>query len=115
VSSRNTHQVLRYGAASQAVFAVTLSAASNVRVTINFATADGSAIAGTDYAATASTLMFAPGETTKSILVPTLSDSVFAGDKTFIVNLSNPSAVITLANAQATGTIRGGEAKPDVR
>lgn len=111
VSSKGTNQVLRYGVASQAVFTVTLSAASAVPVAVDYATSDGSGLAGTDYVATSGTLSFGPGETTKTILVKTLSDGVAAGDKTFTVNLSNPSVDLTLTNTQGTGTIRDGETK----
>src|SRR5205823_766478 len=50
-------------------FTVSLSAAYDQAVTVNFATADGTAIAGVDYVATSGTLTFAPGEMTKTITV----------------------------------------------
>ncbi len=56
-------------------FAVTLSAASDVPITVNYATQDGyfygfyAATAGEDYQATRGTLTFAPGETTKPVTV----------------------------------------------
>ena len=53
-----------------AQFDVTLSAASTATVTVNFATADGTAVAGGDYQATSGILTFAPGQTLKSVTCP---------------------------------------------
>ncbi len=105
VGSSVTHQVLRYGPASQAVFTVSLSSASGVPVTVGFDTANGSATAGSDYNQTSGTVTFAPGETTKTILVQILPDAVLEPDETFTVNLSNPSAGATITDAQGVGTI----------
>jgi|GEM_PF-5227827 len=110
VSSTNSGQVLRYGSGSQAAFIVTLNSASTTPVTVNFATANGLALAGIDYVAMSGTLTFSPGETSKTILVRTLSDGVSAGDKSFVVNLSSASGA-TISDAQAVGTIRDGQTK----
>ena len=67
-------------------FTVSLSAASTDVVTVDFATSDGTAVAGTDYAAVSGTLTFAPGETSKTITV-TLLNAEFA-DKYFYVDLA---------------------------
>ena len=53
-------------------FTVSLSAACDQAVTVDFATQDGSALAGEDYVATSGTLTFAPGETTRTITVAVL-------------------------------------------
>ena len=74
-----------YGDTSPFVFTVSLSAASTDVVTVDFATSDGTAVAGADYAATSGTLTFAPGETTGTITV-TLLNADF-GDKYFYVDL----------------------------
>ena len=50
--------------------------ASNSIVTVDYATADGSATADADYSATAGTLTFAPGETAKTVLVPITDDAL---------------------------------------
>jgi hypothetical protein len=70
------------------IFAVTLSSAYDAPVTVNFATADGTARAGEDYAATSGTLSFAPGETFKTISVVVWGDKKREADETFFVNLS---------------------------
>ena len=86
-----------------AVFTVTLSIPSASSIVVNFSTADGTATAGSDYTATSGTLTFAPGEVTKTISVPTLSDSTLEPlDETFFVNLTSTT---TITRAQGVGTI----------
>ncbi len=88
-----------------AAFAVTLSPAAGSSVTVDYATADGTATAGSDYTAAGGTLTFNAGETTKTISVTVAGDAVDEGSsETFTVDLSNPSGA-TLADAQAVGTI----------
>src|SRR5206468_621925 len=86
-------------------FTVTLSQPAPWAVTVDFATADGTATAGSDYAAAAGTLTFAPGETTKTITINVSGDTTVEADETFSVNLSNVSGA-TLAGATADGIIR---------
>ena len=74
-----------------AVFTVTLTPASSQTVTVDYATADQSAQAGTDYTSTQGTLTFAPGDTTKAITVPVLGDNALESDERFVVQLSNPT------------------------
>ena len=57
---------------AEAVFAVTLSAASQDTITVDYTTQDGTAQAGTDYQAESGTLTFAPGQTTATIGVPVI-------------------------------------------
>ena len=90
VVSRHTGEVLRYGAASQAVFTVNLTNPSETPVTVDYATANGSAEAGSDFVLTTGALAFAPGETSKTIIVPTIDDAVAEHNETFVVDLSNP-------------------------
>jgi hypothetical protein len=104
VTSKATNQVLRYGAASQFAFTVSLASAIPATATVSYATADGTALAGRDYTATSGTVTFAPGETSKTILVPTLDDGVADPTRNFTFNLSNPvGGVIT--SSQGLGTI----------
>jgi DNA-binding beta-propeller fold protein YncE len=104
VGSSMSNQVLRYGPVSGAAFAVTLSAASTTPVTVQYTTADGTAVAGSDYAAVSGTLTFAPGQTSRTVLVPTLDDHISEPTESFFVNLSNPIGA-TIARGQGTGTI----------
>jgi hypothetical protein len=91
--------------ATPAAIEVTLSAASGRTVTVNFATADGSAAAGADYTATSGTLTFTPGETSKTIAVPILADVVPDPDETFTVALSGPTNATPGATTVHTYTI----------
>ena len=85
-------------------FAVTLSRAATGTVTVNFATADGTAQAGQDYTATAGTLTFAAGETQKTVSVEVLDDAHDEGEETLTLTLSNASGA-RIADDTATGTI----------
>jgi hypothetical protein len=89
---------------SNAVFTVSLSQASNQAVSVNYATANGTATAGSDFTATSNTLSFAPGETSKTITVPIVSNTVAEATETFTVNLSNPTNA-TIQDGQGVGTI----------
>ncbi len=91
---------------TSAEFTVSLSSASGLATTVAYATADGTAVAPSDYAATSGTLTFNPGETTKTISVVINGDTNAEGNETFSVNLSSPSNA-TLGDAQGVGTITG--------
>lgn len=84
---------------------VALSQSTTSTVSVNFATADGTARSGADYQATSGTLTFAPGETAKTITIQVIGNSRFEAEKTFSVTLSSPSGA-TLGSASATVTIR---------
>lgn len=87
-----------------ATFDVQLSQASNKTVTVNYATADGSATAGSDYAAVSNRLTFAPGETKKTVSVSVQGDTSVEANETFFVKLSSASNA-TIARSQGVGTI----------
>jgi hypothetical protein len=87
-----------------ATFTVTLSNASLLTVTVNYATADGTAAAPGDYASQSGVLTFAPGATTQTIAVPINVDTLVEGSETFFVNLSG-AVNAGLADAQGQGTI----------
>jgi chitinase len=83
---------------------VTLSAASGKTVTVDYATSAGTAATGTDYTTTTGTLTFNPGDTSKTIDVPIVTDSIDESDETFTVTLTNPSNT-TIADSSGTETI----------
>ncbi|PYS45762.1 MAG: hypothetical protein DMF68_21205, partial [Acidobacteria bacterium] len=96
------------------VFNVTLSAPSGFTVTVDYATADGTATtAGNDYQQTSGTLTFNPGDTQKTITVLVNGDTTFEPDETFFVNLSNATHA-TISKSQGTGTIKNDEPAADL-
>ena len=72
-------------------FAVTLGRAPSGTVTVDYATSDGTATAGSDYTAASGTLTFAAGETEKTVSVPVLDDAHDEGSETLTLTLSNAS------------------------
>lgn len=89
---------------TNAVFTVTLSAASGQTVSVNYTTADGTATQPADYTSTSGTLTFTPGQTTRTITVPVVGETVPEANETFFVNLSGASNA-TIADNQGVGTI----------
>jgi hypothetical protein len=103
-------RISRYGPASQEAFTVSLDYASALPITVNDSTADGTARAGTNYSAvTSGSVVFAPGETSKTILIQTLDDAVVDPALTFTVSLSGESNA-TVSRRQGTATINDGDA-----
>jgi len=90
-------------------FVVTLSQASGKSVTVNYATAGGTATEGTDYTATSGTLTFAPGETSKTITVNSIGDTTTEDDEAFTVNLSGVTNATIPGSQSATGSILNDE------
>jgi parallel beta-helix repeat protein len=86
-------------------FTVTLSAAAAANVTVAFATANGTATAPSDYTAASGTVTFTPGQTTRTVVVSVVAETVLEPDETFTVALSSPAGA-TIADGQATGTIQ---------
>ena len=92
-------------------FQVTLSPASAVAVAVRYATADGTATAGADYVATSGRLVFAPGQTQRTVDVPVLHDAHGEGAETLTLRLSGATGA-RLAAKEATGTIVNAGPKP---
>ncbi len=75
---------------TQALFTVSLSHAKSERVSVGYETRDATATATTeDYIPQSGTLVFDPGETTRTISVPVVGDTLNEGDETFIVDLTS--------------------------
>jgi hypothetical protein len=87
-----------------ALFTVSLSAASAGPVTVDYASADGSAKAPADYTATTGTLTFAAGELSKQVAVAVVGDALDELHETYSLDLSNPVGA-TLGDARGAGTI----------
>lgn len=96
---------------SSAVFTVALSAPSGRNVSVTFATADGSAVAGQDYMARTGAVTIPAGATSASLGVPLLDDDAHEGDESFELRLSSPRDA-TLGDARATATIIANDDPP---
>lgn len=105
------HFVARFGQASQAVFTVSLSAASDVPVTVNYTTAAGSAAAGADFTPITGTVVFQPGETSRTVLVQTLDDLLDDPSETFSLVLFNAVAG-AIADGVGVATIADNDPAP---
>ena len=89
------------------VFTVVLGGSSDQPVTVNYATSDGTARStgvAPDYQATTGTLTFAPGETSKTISVPLIGDTIKEADETLTLTLSGATNAL-VADASGVGTI----------
>jgi hypothetical protein len=86
-------------------FMVTLSPASSSTVRVTVATANSSALAGSDYTALPATLLtFSPGQTSKTVTVNATGNTVVEPNEAFVVNLSS-ATVATIFDSQGVGTI----------
>ena len=90
-------------------FTVYLTSAWSQNITVQYATADGSALAGSDYVAASGTLTFMPGETTKTIPITINGDTTAEPLENFSVNLSNATGAVINDN-QGNGSIVDDEA-----
>ena len=98
-------------------FTVALPGESALETRVDWATApgdgDGAATPGEDYEAASGTLTFAPGETSKTVVVAVLDDDTWEEDETFVVVLSNASGA-GLSVATAVGTINNDDKRQRV-
>ena len=95
-------------------FTVSLSTVSASNVSVDYATASGSAVAGTAFQSTSGTLVIPAGQTTATITVPILGNALPEPVQTFTLSLSNPISCI-LGTSTATGTIVNENGPPAVR
>ena len=96
-----------------ATFTVSLSAAYGQPVSVHYATADGSAIAGSDYQAASGTLTFAPGVTSQTITVLVNGDRDAESTESFLLRLTSPTNAF-VADPSGTGTILDDEPFVDI-
>lgn len=92
------------GGLQDLAFTVTLSESASGPVTVAYATANGTASAGSDYTALTGTLTFAAGETSKTIHVQVAGDTAVEANETLALTLSSPTGA-TIADGSAIGTI----------
>lgn len=101
-------------AAGYATFTVTLDRPSGSTVFLPWATADLTAVAGSDYVARSGTLGFAPGETVKTVLVPLIDDAAVEGFEQFVLELGAPVGA-TLGVGTAVATIGASDGAESAR
>ena len=87
------------------VFTVTKTGTGSGSYTVNYASADGTALAPADYTAGSGTLTFASSDTSKTISIATIDDVAVEPSETLLVNLTSPSGGATLSDGQGVGTI----------
>lgn len=86
------------------VFQVTLSAPSASPVTVDYATAPGTATSGVDFNPTSGTLIIPADSLSGQITVDVIGETAFETNETFFVNLTNAGGATILDN-QGLGTI----------
>ena len=88
-------------------FTIRLGSASSLPVSVDYATADGTATeANNDYQAHAGTVTFAPGQTSQTITINVTGDQKAETDETFFVNLVNPmNGALATGAQQGVGTV----------
>ena len=99
------------GAGAKVVFTISLSEPTHKKITVDWATSDGTAQAGSDYQKTTGRVTFLEGHRSRDIDVAVLDDDHDEGSETFTVTLSNASGG-TITDATATGTITNHDALP---
>ncbi|CAN5754779.1 hypothetical protein BH10CHL1_BH10CHL1_39550 [soil metagenome] len=101
--------------AGAALVTVTLSAATNGPLTVDYATSNGTATAGSDYTATSGTLTFQPGQISQSLTLPLLDDTLDENDETFNLLLGNAHNATLGLTTSATLTLVDNDAPPTVQ
>ncbi|WP_413171279.1 beta strand repeat-containing protein [Anabaena azotica] len=97
VEGRTSPQNVRY--------TVTLSASSTQTITVQYATSNGTAIAGSDYTTRSGTLTFAPNTTSQFIDIPIINDGINEPNETFTLTLTSPTNASLGTKITATTTI----------
>ncbi|MBF0622341.1 MAG: DUF1566 domain-containing protein [Magnetococcales bacterium] len=92
---------------------VSLNVVAANTITVNYATSDGTAVAGTDYTASSNTLTINSGESSGTITLSLLDDSVDEPDETITITLSSPTNA-SLDAATATVTIQDDDPEPEI-
>ncbi|HEX6131178.1 MAG TPA: Calx-beta domain-containing protein [Actinomycetota bacterium] len=101
------------GGSVAASFTVALTNPSGSAVTVDYATADGTAVAGEDYAAAGGTVTFAAGDTSETVEVDVAGDLLDEDDETFTLQLSDESGA-ALDDAEGVATIQDDDPDPVV-
>jgi hypothetical protein len=106
----NDGPTLRFSVASQSVaegssasVVVMRTGFLNIAVTVDYQVAGGTATGGgVDYTLANGTLSFAAGQASRTIVVPTVNDTLFEGPETIVLQLTNPTGSATIGTPAAT-------------
>jgi peptidoglycan/xylan/chitin deacetylase (PgdA/CDA1 family) len=101
-------------ASGSIVVTATLSSPSGKMITVDYASSDGTATAGSDYISTNGILTFIHGETSHTFTIPILDDTIDEDNETFSISLSNPTNVTLGSPATATLTIIDDDSTPQI-
>jgi chitinase len=93
-------------------FTISIDQAADVDTSVDYATADGSATDGSDYTGQAGTATITAGNTSTTVDIAVADDSVYEGDETLTLDLTNP--VNGQGSPSGTGTITEDDAAPGV-
>ncbi len=99
---------------ANANFVVTLSNPSSSTITVNYATADGTALAGVDYNTLSGSLTYTAGQTSKTVSVQVRGDTIDEPNETFTLNISGVVNA-TIGTAAGTATITDNDNPPSIR
>ncbi len=83
-----------------AEISVALNQVNAAQVTVDYATANGTAIAGSDYTSVSGRLTFTPGVRSQIIRIPIVGNTIVEADESFFIRLSNPSSNATINRNQ---------------
>ncbi len=96
---------------ANAAFTVSVTPAPAVATSVNFATANSSAVSPGDFFSTNGTLNFVPGQSTQTVAVVVVSDGLYELNETFTVNLSSATNA-TISDSTGVGTILNDDPMP---
>lgn len=96
------------------VFTVTKTGTTTSSFSVNYATADGTATAGSDYTGTSGTLTFTSVQTSQTVSVATTDDTVVESAETVLLNLSAATGGATISDPQGVGTITDNDTPSNV-
>jgi chorismate-pyruvate lyase len=97
---------------ANSVFTITKSGTAVTSLSVNYATANGTAVASSDYTATSGTLTFTTAQASQTVCVATVNDSTVETAETFTMSLSAPTGGATIGTGTATATINDNDTNP---
>lgn len=87
------------------VFTVSKTGASSITHNVNYATANGTATAGSDYTAKSGALSFTTSQSSKTVTIVSTEDTTYEANETLYLNLSSPTSGALISDSQGVGTI----------